>query len=168
MRAEGEPAVVSIHDHELPEKREFDLKDILSALGERAAGWQWWIRATLEAYGTGEELDPQVEAIWVAVEDANRQAQPGGIWLSGREFASFARSIGQTIDGDFQAFPKGLEPHRIALEELRARFPRSRAELVIRILDGCIFEVYTKHAEDIARLRTRFADVRLEDSTHYF
>jgi hypothetical protein len=79
-----------------------------------------------------------------------------------------ARSIGPTIDGDFQAFPKGLEPHSIALEELRARFARSRAELVIRLLDGCIFEVYTKHAEDIARLRTRFADVRLEDSTHYF
>jgi hypothetical protein len=108
MRAEGEPAVVSIHDHELPEKREFDLKDILSALGERAAGWPWWSRATLEAYGTGEELDPHVEAIWVAFEDANRQAQPGGIWLSGASSLAWRAASGRPSTATSRPFPRDL------------------------------------------------------------
>jgi len=102
-----ELAVVSIHDHELPYRRDFDLQDILEALGS-----------------------------WV--------------------------------DGVFQAFAQDIDPQTVTLEELRQRFPVSRTELVIRILDGSIFEVYAKHQEDIWRLRERFADVRLEDNTHYF
>jgi hypothetical protein len=157
---QGELTVVSIHDHELSEKRELDLKDILSALGERAARWNWCILYDFEALGSGENLDELTQAIW--------QARPGGMWLSGQEFVRFAHGIQQTIDGEFQAFPVGLEPQSIHVEELQARFPESRAELVIHIIDGCIFEVYAKQAEDIARLRARFADVHQEDSTHYF
>jgi len=102
----------------------------------------------------------------------NQQLQPGtpweGIWLSGQELDGFARTALQTIDGEFQAFPAHLDPQSIAVEELQAFFPRSRAELVVRIIDGGIFFVHVKHSKDVARLRAHFADVRLEDTSRHF
>lgn len=154
---DDEPTVVSIHDHELPEKRAFDLQDILRALGQRGLGWNWCVLYDFEAYGPGEDLRERTQAIW--------QARPGGLWLSGPELVEFAQGIHQTIDGEFQAFPACLDPQSIPLGELRTSFPGSRAQLVIRITDSAIFEVYAKHPEDVARLRARFADVRLEEDT---
>jgi hypothetical protein len=144
----------------------FDLKDILTALGDRVAGWQWWIEPNSEVKSTGaEHADPSVEAIWRILLDLGNWGQRQGMWLSGQDLERFARTILQTIDGTFQAFSLTLDPNEVALEEVWAPLRQGRAELISDIQDGCVFEVSAKHAQDIARLRTRYAEMGLEYKT---
>jgi hypothetical protein len=87
------------------------------------------------------------------------------MWHSGPEFVRLVQGIDQTIDGTFQSFAGSVDPQSIACEELGVPFAQSRAELVIKISDGAIFEVFAKHPEDIDQLRTRFVDVRWDNPT---
>ena len=146
--------VLSIRDHGPTHALDFDLRDILAALGERALAWQWCVLYDFEAYGPGERLAAMADAIW--------RAKPGGIWLTAPELARLAQDIDQTIDGEFQAFPSGLEVSTIPVDELHVPFLQSRAELVIRAVDSTLFRVYAKHRDDVARLQARFSDVQVE------
>jgi hypothetical protein len=148
------PTVVSIHDHEIAEALNFDLKDIVAALGERAREWHWCF-SDFEAYGPDEALRELALAF--------QRSPTQHMWRSGPEFVRLVQGIDQTIDGKFQAFGGSVDPQSIACEELGVPFAQSRAELVIKISDGAIFEVFAKHPEDIDQLRIRFVDVRQED-----
>jgi hypothetical protein len=83
--ADGEPAVVTVHLCELPQPHAFhgfDLKDILSALGERVAEWQWWMDSNSEINSTGaEHAGAAVEAIWHMLLDPGNWGQRQGIWI---------------------------------------------------------------------------------------
>jgi hypothetical protein len=146
--------VLSIRDRSPTGALSFDLRDVLAVLGERALAWQWCVLYDFEAYGPGEGLVAMTNAIW--------RARPGGIWLSASDFARLAQDIDQTIDGEFQAFPSGLEVSTIPVDELHAPFLQSRAELVIRAVDSTRFEVHAKDLEDVERIQARFSDVHVE------
>ena len=149
-------AIISLHpDRAAP--LAFDLKDILSALGSKGEQWTWWVR-NLDWLGEGaEDLCRQVEA-----------AGPKGRSLSFTDLLNRARKVHQTVEGEFLAFPRGLDIKSIDAGDLNLRdFPSSPAELAIVAVDGSYFEVFAKDAALLAPLR-KFPEVRDENPAAYF
>jgi hypothetical protein len=148
--------IVSLHpDREKP--LPVDLKDILTALGPQLSSWIWCVRNL-------DWLGEQVDAICKTAE----AARPGGIWMDSGDLLKRARCVYQTIEGEFLAFPRDVDPNTVPARELDLRaFPASRAELGIVAVDGVFFEVYAKDTEMIAGLRA-IGDVRDESPDNYF
>jgi Protein of unknown function (DUF2691) len=148
-------AVVSIHpDSSLP--LGIDVKDILTALVPFLPQWTWCVR---NLDWLGENADAACQAV---------EAAPNGLWMSSQELLAHASKIYQTIDGEFVAFPRNVEPKDVNPPELRlAAFPESRAELAIVAVDGSYFEVYAKDPDIAASLRG-LGNVRDENPDQYF
>jgi len=88
--------------------------------------------------------------------------------MTSEELIGHAQGIYQTIEGDFLAFPRQVDPSTVTSDELSLRaFPASRAQLAIVIVDGGFFEVYAKDPDFLGPLR-QFKDVRNENPREYF
>jgi hypothetical protein len=149
-------SIVSIHP-DPAQPLAFDIKDVLDAFGPCLERWVWCVR-NLDWLGEDSEaLCQQVEA-----------AGSAGLWMTSQELLSHARKVYQTIEGEFLAFPREVDPKTVTAQELNLRcFPASRAELAIVAVDGGFFEVYAKDPDVLSRLRL-FGDVRDEDPSEYF
>jgi hypothetical protein len=149
-------SIVSIHpDPARP--LALDLKDLLIALKPDWNQWIWCVR-NLDWLGADSELVCRdVEA-----------AGPAGLWLTSEELYSHASGVYQTIEGDFLAFPREVDPIAVNGAELDlGAFPVSRAELAIVAVDGSFFDAYAKDSEVLAVLR-QFGSVRDENPSLYF
>jgi hypothetical protein len=148
-------AIVSIHpDPAAP--LAIEVKDILAALAPHLPHWIWCVR---KLDWLGENADAVCQMV---------EAAPNGLWMTSQELLAHTRKIYQTIDGEFLAFPRKIEPNEVAPDEIGlAGFPESRAELAIVAVDGSYFEVYAKDAGIAASLRA-LKNVREENSDRYF
>jgi hypothetical protein len=149
-------AVVSIHpDPATPIA--LDIKDILAALGSHLPQWTWCVR---DLDWLGENADALCRTV--------EASTPNGHWLASEDLLSQARHVYQTIEGEFLAFPRGVEPNEVKVQDLNlGTFPESKAELAIVAVDGCYFDVYVKDPEMLTSLR-ELGDVRDEDTKMYF
>ncbi|SRR5258705_2405180 len=107
----------------------FDLRDILSAIGDPASVSHWSCRDLCYTGKKGENF--------TEIREARRR-------LSGEEMMRFASEIHQTIDGRFEARNGG-----------GARRPW----LIILAVDSSWFEVWSSKREVLERVRTRFEKV---------
>jgi hypothetical protein len=149
-------SVVSIHpDPARP--LAFDVKDILATLGPYLPRWIWCVR-NLDWLGEGGEI------VCRNVETAGA----AGLWMTSQELLAQAHKVYQTLEGEFLAFPRDVDPKEITAEELNLRaFPASRAELALVAVDGGLFDVYAKDSDLPASLKG-FRDVRQENPEAYF
>jgi hypothetical protein len=148
--------ILSIHP-DATQPLAFDLKELLAALKPYCERWIWCVR-NLDWLGENSEaVCQQVEAAGLA-----------GLWMSSQDLLGHARGIYQTIEGEFLAFPREVDPRTVNADEVNlGAFPASRAELVIVAVDGGFFEVYAKDPKLLTPLR-QFKDVREEDPGAYF
>lgn len=149
-------SIVSVHP-DPAQPLAFDLKDLLAALTPYLGRWIWCLR-NLDWLGQdGEVLCKKVEA-----------AGPAGFWIPSQDLLKQAGKIYQTIEGEFLAFPSGVDVRTIDAAELSLRsFPWNRAEIAIVAVDGGFFEVFAKDPVRLTALRC-FKDVRDEDPSGYF
>ena len=107
----------------------FDLRDILTAVGEPVLSSSWRCR----------------DLCYTAVRDGKfdefREARRR---LTGEEMIQFADGIHQTIDGRFEAHSEGVA---------------KRPWLVILAVDSSWFEVWSSKHEILKRVRARFEQV---------
>lgn len=149
-------AIVSVHP-DPAQPLACDLKDLLAALGAYLEEWVWCVRNL-------DWLGPNSEAFCKEVEAAG----PEGLWISSRELLSQAAKVYQTIEGEFLAFPREIDPRTVAISERNLEsFPRNRAELAIAAVDGGFFEVFAKDPILLTALKG-CKDVREEDPSVYF
>ncbi len=149
-------SIVSVHP-DPAQPLGLDIKDILTALAPEMARWIWCVRNL-------DWLGNDADALCLMVENAG----PQGYWVSFEELFGYARNVYQTIEGQFLAFPNGVDPKSVPLEQLRiSAFADSPAELAIVAVDGGFFEVYAKDAGILGLLR-QLKNVREEDAKMYF
>jgi hypothetical protein len=136
-----------------------DVKDILTALKLYWDRWQWCVR-NLDWLGN----DNNAEAFCRDVEAAG----PTGLWIAGPDLLRHACDAYQTVEGEFLAFPREIDPKEVDCDQLSLRaFPTSRAELAIVVVDGFFFEIYAKDPEALVPIR-RLKNVRDENPAAYF
>ena len=149
---------VSVHDTHPRGYLEFDLKDVLAALGPRVTE-HWWLMTDLDC--TGEAAQPLRRAV--------EATQGKGLVLSGSELVAASQDIFQTIDGTVFALPPSLTAtgEAAARKISRADVLYETAPLVIVAVDSSYFDVLTRDEHDVQRLRARFRDVREQDASYY-
>jgi hypothetical protein len=149
-------SVVSVHP-DPAEPLAVDLKDLLAAFAPHLDQWIWCVR-NLDWLGQdAEKLCGEVEA-----------AGPAGLWISSQDLRQQAGGVHQTIEGEFLAFPRGIDPGTVDAAELNlATFSWNRAELGIVAVDGGFFDVLVKDPA-LLRCLKGFRDVRAEDPGNYF
>lgn len=116
---------------------DFDLKDVLTAIGSRAIGSNWTISPVEghEEYG--------VDATGPAANELEAIAQDK-ITVGGRRLVKLAQEVQQTIWGKFSAY------------EVTADEPW----LIVTAFDSSWFEVCSTDEATLALLRATFRDVR--------
>ncbi len=148
---------VSIHDAHPRGYLDFDLRDVLAALGPKVTD-HWWLMTDLDCIG--EAAQPLLRAV-----EATRGS---GVVLSGDELVAAARRIFQTIDATVFAVPPALAAAGDASTRglTSADVDYDNAPLAIVAVDSTSFDVLTRDERDVRRLRARFRDVRDEDASH--
>ncbi len=118
--------------------------------------WIWCVR-NLDWLGKdGEAICQKIAA-----------AGSKGLWMSAAELLGYSEGVYQTIEGEFWAFPRHINPLEVTADDLNLRaFSSSRAELAIIAVDGGFFEVYAKDSDFLSPLRG-FQDVRDENPNDY-
>jgi hypothetical protein len=150
--------VVSLHDRK-GTLLAVDLKDVLLALEKQLGKWTWYMRL-LECVG-GEYSQAMCQAA--------ESSEARGLWISEEDLLKLAQDLDQTIDGEWIAFPKAIDPEQITQDDLNLGFfPTSKAELAIAVIDSTFVQVYAKDAAVITALQRHFKDVRLEDPANHF
>jgi hypothetical protein len=95
-------------------------------------------------------------------------AGPSGYWLASDELVRRARTVYQTIEGEFLAFPADVDRRTAGAADLNLRlFPNSRAEAAIVAVDGTAFDVFAKEPDVLAAVK-QLPGVRDEDPGMYF
>lgn len=90
-------------------------------------------------------------------------------WHSTAELMKFADTVAQVIDGAFIAFPSdNPSPSLSALDLQLARFPDSKALVVIRAVDSSFYEVYCKDAAILDVVRGRYTAVQVHNPADFF
>lgn len=136
---------------------DFDVKDVLAALGPRVHEYNW---AITELWGAGDEAF-RLEMLL--------EQSPGWLLLSAEELLDAAQKIAQAYDGEFVAIPDAEQDARTLRSLLdTAAFPKTEAALVIRAVDCSFIEVFTKSEADVTAFRQRFDKVVTEDMAEYF
>ena len=148
--------ILSIHDLERGGLA-FDLKEILTCLGDRIDGWKWYLDRELDATGVTDTTE--TDALYEMVE----RAKPHGVWISTQVLRTFAENTIQVIDGQFIAFPVAInEQTRSEQEKDTMYFARSAMECVIRAIDSSEFIIFLKSEALIENIRSCFHDIREE------
>lgn len=138
--------VLSIHDRDPRGWLAFDLRDILECL-----------LPAIESY------------TWVAF-DLNFEGESfvnEGQLLATSALLEASRQIVQTVDGHFVAYEDRVDEATVAADRLRS-FPQCHAVLEVVAVDSTLFDILTKKAAHVALLRSRFSDIREEDTSQYW
>lgn len=129
---------VTIHDHaQSSTVLGFDLKDVLGAIGQPALNAVWTVM----------HAEDEAGEIWATGDGASLldELARTGERITGERLLEIAKTIHQTIWGEFQGFEN-----------------RATAQPWIRIVafDSTWFEVHTNDVAVLERLRGTFRDVR--------
>lgn len=121
----------------------FDLRDILSECHEYSN--RRWVAFDVDCFGSE----------WY---DVFSQAPDQQVELSFEQLVSYAKNVGQTIDGLFVA----LKPNSSTIPVLQTLTDYEQiSDLVIQAVDSTFFEVCTDDENLISKLRNKFRDVTL-------
>ena len=140
------PWVLSIHDKDPQGFLAFDLREILECLLPAIEPYRW---VAYDVDVEGEFAIPEEELLTTAA------------------LLETSRKIAQTIDGRFVGYEDNVDQATIAVDCSRS-FPRSQAVLEVVAVDSTLFDILTKKAAHVALLRSRFSDLREEDTSQYW
>jgi hypothetical protein len=140
-------AIVSIHDGDTRGFLSFDLCQVLESIGDLVAEYSWVV--------TG------ADCVGLAITE--------GTFLSTADLLSQSRGLTQMIDG----IVMGLPTERLTMVSVEQivqleHFPTLPTMIAIVAVDSTFYEVISKRAIIIERIKARFADVRDCNPADYF
>jgi hypothetical protein len=148
MKHDDDPGawVLSIHDRDPRGFLAFDLRDILECLLPTIASYTW---VAFDLNFSGPSFITEGEL------------------LATNALLEASRKTAQTIDGHFVAYDERVDEATVMADRSRS-FPQSRAVLEVVAVDSTLFDVLTKKAADVDLIKSRFSDVREEDTSQYW
>lgn len=148
--------VVTIHDSK-DDYLDFDLRDILKALGDLVTTYVWVVNLW------DWEGPPDTFDMVGLRNQANESEQLCNVVLPNNRLIELAEQITQSVDAEFVGVPCDGEWAGSRSEWFD--FENSRARLMITAWDSSFFVVKTKEESHIQALQARFRDIRVENSS---